>query len=210
MFQETSLRFQETSLRFQETDRKFQETDRKFQESDCKFQESIEEAKLRSKETDSRFKETDKKIKEVSRQIGNLGNRLGQFVEEMVRPAVVRLFQSRGLDVHQVMKNVTAYDDAGQFRLEIDLLVINQKTLVAVEVKSNLGQDDVKEHLERLALIKDCFPQYADYQVMGAVAGAVVPEEVGRFAYRQGLFVLAQNGDTMEICNDDRFAPHTW
>ena len=51
---------------------------------------------------------------------------------------------------------------------------------------------------------------YADYQIMGAVAGAVVPEEVGRFAYRQGLFVLAQNGDTMEICNDDRFAPLTW
>ncbi len=33
----------------------------------------------------------------------------------------------------------------------------------------------------------------------------VVPEQVGRFAYRKGLFVLAQSGNAIEIRNDSRF-----
>jgi hypothetical protein len=45
--------------------------------------------------------ETDRQIKSVSKQIGDLGNRLGEFVEYQVRPAVVRLFQERGIDVHE-------------------------------------------------------------------------------------------------------------
>ena len=168
-----------------ETNRKFQETDRKFQE-------------------------TDRKIKEVTRQIGNLGGRLGQFVEEMVRPAAVRLFQERGLDVHQVIKNLTAYDDNGRFRSEIDLLVINNQTAIAIECKSHLSVDDVNEHIERMGMFKDCYPQYAEFILLGAVAGMVIPEDVARYAYRQGLYVLAQSGETVQIRNDDRFEPQMW
>jgi hypothetical protein len=38
----------------------------------------------------------------------------------------------------------------------------------------------------------------------------VVPEQVGRFAYRKGLFVLAQSGQAIEIRNDATFQPKTW
>ena len=46
--------------------------------------------------------------------------------------------------------------------------------------------------------------------MMGAVAGMVVPEDTARFAYRQGLFVLAQSGDTVTIRNDEDFQPGVW
>ncbi|MEA3640857.1 MAG: hypothetical protein VBE63_13055 [Lamprobacter sp.] len=36
------------------------------------------------------------------------------------------------------------------------------------------------------------------------------PDQVGRFADRKGLFVLAQSGPAMEIRNDARFQPRTW
>jgi len=51
---------------------------------------------------------------------------------------------------------------------------------------------------------------YAGFRVMGAVAGMVVPEAAARFAYRQGLFVLAQSGDSMAIGNDEHFTPGVW
>jgi len=38
----------------------------------------------------------------------------------------------------------------------------------------------------------------------------VVPDEVAKHAYRQGLFVLAQNGDAIWIRNDDKFNPKFW
>lgn len=182
----------ETSRQMQETDRRMQETDRQMQE------------------TDRRMQETDKLVKQVGKQIGELGGRLGEFVEEMVKPAAVKLFQARGLDVHQVAKHLVAYNDDGQFVSEIDLLVVNQDTAIAIECKSKLSLDDVKEHLDRLAQFKQDFPQYAPYRLLGAVAAIVIPDEVGRYAYQKGLFVMAQSGDAVCIKNDANFSPKTW
>ncbi|PZN72446.1 MAG: DUF3782 domain-containing protein [Candidatus Methylumidiphilus alinenensis] len=178
------------ALSSEETERRMQETDRRMQE------------------TDLQMKETDRKLKEVTKAIGRLGNRLGEFVEEMVRPAVVRLFQQRGIAVHQVFRG--AYAERDGDAMEIDLLVVNSVDVVLVEVKSELKADDVKEHISRLERFKKLFPQYAGFRVMGAVAGMVVAEETARFAYRQGLFVLAQSGDTVTIRNDADFQPVVW
>jgi hypothetical protein len=90
---------------------------------------------------------------------------------------------------------------------EIDLLVTNDQHCVAVEVKSFLSIDDVKEHLERLEKFKMLFPRYSDAILYGAVAGAVIPEDVAKYAYRQGFFVLGQKGENMEILNDATFEP---
>jgi hypothetical protein len=105
---------------------------------------------------------------------------------------------------------MTAYDDNGQVIAEVDLFAVNQEVAVAVECKSHLGVDDVKEHLALLAIFKQSFPQYGGYQLLGAVAGMVVPDQVGRYAYRSGLFVLAQSGNAMEIRNDAGFEPRAW
>jgi hypothetical protein len=38
----------------------------------------------------------------------------------------------------------------------------------------------------------------------------VVTNEVADYAYRQGLFVLAQSGDGVVILNDEVFQPKSW
>ncbi|PZO44796.1 MAG: DUF3782 domain-containing protein [Shackletoniella antarctica] len=165
-----------------------------------------------SQETDRQFQETRQVLKQqnqhLNEQLGKLGNRLGEFVEWQVRPAVVRLFQERGIAVHEFYPGASARreDEA----IEIDLLVVNTTEAVLVEVKSKLTQADIDEHLERLSKFKRLMPRYSDVRAMGAVAGMVVPEEVARYAYRRGLFVLAQSGDSVVILNDSKFTPHNW
>ncbi|AGX88134.1 FAD-binding oxidoreductase [Candidatus Symbiobacter mobilis] len=177
----------------------------------------IQEIALLGKETDRKLQETDrlvqenaKQIKETNRQLGLQGNRLGEFVQEMVRPALVRLFRDRNLPVHQVIPNMCSYDDNRQFRAEIDLLVVNTDVAIAVECKSHLKQADVDEHLERLGNFKEYFPQFKGFSILGAVAGMVLPDEVGRYAYRKGLYVLAQSGEGIDIRNDGQFQPQQW
>lgn len=53
-------------------------------------------------------------------------------------------------------------------------------------------------------------PSYHNKKALGAVAGMVVPSEVARYAYRKGLFVLAQSGETVIILNDEQFEPQVW
>lgn len=174
--------------------------------------QSQKETDRRFQETDRRFQETERLIKEqnrqLSEQLGKLGNRLGEFVEWQVRPAAVRLFRERGIDVHEFYADVSVKRADGC--LEIDLLVVNTTEAILIEVKSKLTQRDVDDHVQRLAKFKHFMPRYQDVRALGAVAAMVVTDEVTNYAYRQGLFVLAQSGDTVIILNDAGFQPKSW
>ena len=173
------------------------ETDLKFKETDKQIQEMVREAKATSKE-----------VKAVTTSVGRLGNRLGEFVEEAVRPAAVRLFQQCGIDVHEVQQNISVKRDGEA--LEIDLLVVNDLDTVAIECKSNLSIDDINEHLERLAKIKRMIPRYKAHRILGAVAGMVIPDNVAAYAIKKGLYVIAQNGGHLDLANPAVFVPKTW
>ena len=188
-----------------ETDRKFQETDRQMQQ---RAQETDRRMLERAQETDRRMQETDRQIQEVNRQLGRLGGQWGLFVENLVAPSCERLFTERGIPVHMVSRRVLKRKDGDT--LEIDVLVVNLGHVVMVEVKSSLRVDDVKELLEDLRRFRHFFPEYADHQLHGAVAGMRIEEGADRFAYRQGLFVLAQTGESMRILNDAAFEPKSW
>lgn len=199
--------FQETDRKFQETDRQFQETDRKFQETDRRFQE-----------TDLQLKETDRKLhaaiqenrrinQQVSKQIGELGGAWGRFVEDLVAPACERIFLDRGIPVDQVSQRVKRRRQGDT--LEIDVLVVNQGHVLAVEVKSSLSVPDVKDFIVDLERFSVFFPEYAAMQLYGAVAGIGIESGADRYAYRQGLFVMAQSGDSVTLLNDSTFTPKT-
>ena len=188
-------------------------------ETERLLQEQSTEADQRSKESEQRFQETerllreqtqetDRRIREVNKQIGNLGGKWGRFVENMVAPACETLFLNRGIPVHQVSQRVKKRLD-GQ-TLEIDVLVINEDHVLVVEVKSSLGVDDVKELIEDLRQFRQFFPEYSQKQLYGAVAGIEVESGADKYAYRQGLFMLAQAGEAVAILNDLDFQPKCW
>jgi hypothetical protein len=184
---ETERCFQETERRFQETERRFQETERILKEQSLK---------------------TDRQITRVSQEIGNLGGKWGRFVENMVAPACETLFLNREIPVHQVSQRVRKRLDGKT--LEIDVLVTNENHVLVVEVKSSLSVDDVKELIKNLTEFRQFFPEYNHKQLYGAVAGIEIEEGADKYAYRQGLFVLAQRGENVAILNDTEFQPQTW
>ena len=211
--QETDRLFKEQS---QETARRFRETEHFFkeqsQETERRFRETEHFLKEQTKETERLLREqsqkTDRQLQQVNEQLGKLGNRLGEFAEWQVRPAAVRLFQERGIAVRELSADISVQD--GDEGLEIDLLVVNGSVAIAIEVKSKLTQADVDEHIERLGKIKRLMPRYQNVLVLGAVAAMVIPKDVARYAYRQGLFVIAQSGDDLVILNDLKFQPKAW
>lgn len=158
------------------------------------------------------FQETKEMIREQSREtdkkIGELTGKWGRFVEGLVAPAAVRLFTDRGIAVDSVAQRVKKRKNGDS--LEIDVLATDDEYVVLIEVKSTLGVDDVKEHLERLAKFAAFFPEYKARKVVGAVAGMVIDEGADKFAYRNGVFVIAQSGETVKILNDEKFIPKVW
>ncbi len=180
----------------------FQEIWKLFAETDKRLDKMFKETREEIKATDRQLKETDKKLNKL---IGTWGS----FVEGLVKPAAVRMFQERGIDVEEIWQGETA-EKNGQDVMEIDLLLTDGEYTVLIEVKTTLKVDDVKEHIDRLNRFKECVPRFADSKVIGAVAGIVISKGADKFAYKQGLFVIAQSGDSVTILNDKNFKPKEW
>jgi predicted RecB family endonuclease len=141
--------------------------------------------------------ELEKLVATANAAVNNLTSRWGRFVENLVEPAAVRLFQERGIDVKETHKRMKV--KRGDLAMEIDIFVVDDQEAVAIEVKSHLTKVEVDEFLEELPLFKQAFPAYKNYKIYGAVAGIEIDENVDRYAYKKGLFVIRQSGDTVEI-----------
>ncbi|MGF1522574.1 MAG: hypothetical protein ACFBSF_09690 [Leptolyngbyaceae cyanobacterium] len=184
------------------------EADRRFAEADRRAAESKAEFDRRAAEVDKRLAKSEAIAAQANQAVSNLTSRWGQFVENLVAPAVVRLFQERGIEVHAIFQRVKA--SRGGESLEIDILAVNDEVAVAVEVKSRLTQKNVQRCLQNLDRFKTMLPQYRDYRLHGAVAAIEIDGGVDTYAENQGLFVIRQAGDSVQISNQVQFAPRTW
>ena len=175
---------------FKDTDRRMKETDRLI------------------KETDKQVRETSRKVEQLNETVNALTGKWGKFVEGLVEPGAVRMFKERGIEVerastrNRIQKNGT--------EMEIDIILENEEYVVAIEVKSTLKVEDVNEHIEDLGRLREFFPRFKNQKLIGAVAGIVMEEGADRYAYRRGLFVIGQTGETVKILNDDKFRPKIW
>ena len=205
LFERTEAQFAEFQ---KEAERRNVEAERRNAEAEQRNAEADRrsaEAERRRAEADRTMEELKKLVRATTEAVNNLTTPLCLFIEEMVEPAVVQLFQERGIDVTQTMSRLKSKRPGAA--MEIDILVVNGSELVAVECKSRLSKDDVDDFLDRLQRFKLAFPQFRDFQVYGAVAGIESDHGIDSYAYRRGLFVIKQSGETVKIINDVQFQP---
>ena len=168
---------------------------------------------LESEKSRKEFEESmQKSSARFDKMIGELGGTWGRFVAEMVRPRIVELFRERGIEVQGMAERVFGFL-GGERYYEVDMLLRDSDVAVALEIKTTLRIEDVKEHLERLDKIKRVQPKIVNLsgvKLLGAVAGIIIENHADRYAYKNGLFVLRQKGNIIEIVNDDKFVPKEW
>ena len=207
-FQEIWELFKETDKKFKETDKKFQETDKKFQETDQKIKETDRILKEKFQETDKIFRKTEEEVEKTTRAVYALTGKWGKFVEGLIAPSVVKLFRERGIEIDTIYQRVKKRKNG--LGIEIDILAINGQYAVLIEAKSTLRIEDVDDHLKRLGKFKGFFSEYQDRKVIGAIGGLVIEEQADKYAYRKGLFIIAESGEQVTILNDKAFKPRIW
>jgi hypothetical protein len=184
------------------------EADRRFAEADRRAAEANRLAAERAAEADRRLQQLEKVAANTSREVAGLTTRWGQFVENLVEPAVVRLFQERGIQVKETARRMTS--NRLDAPMEIDIWAVDGDVAVAIEVKSRLSRGDVDGFLDTLNRFRLAFPHYGDYRIYGAVAAIEIDRGVDRYAYQRGLWVIKQTGDTVTLANDTDFQPRSW
>ena len=202
----------EADRRFAEADRRAAEADRRAAEAKAEFDRTMAESRAefdrRAAEAEQRLARAEAITAQANQAVNSLSSRWGRFVENIVAPAVLRLFQAKGIAVQEIYQRVRSARNA--INLEVDILAVDNDVAVIVEVKSRLTQTDIRQVLKTLSQFKTAFPHYANYQIYGAVAAIEIDRDVDTYADNQGLFVIVQAGDSVEISNSPTFTPRSW
>jgi len=161
---------------------------------------SIRESREEIREMREQMREMREQTKENERRYGRLSDRIGQLVQAMVQGGIIRMFRDLGYKFAVCNPNYNFGNEELDIYGEVDLFLENGEFALLVEVKTNLSVDDVKEHQERL----EKFRLVADVRndkrrFIAAVGGGVIQKNVRDFALKQGMFVVQQSGDNVEI-----------
>ncbi|MFN7391106.1 MAG: DUF3782 domain-containing protein [Pseudanabaena sp.] len=183
----------------------FRESERQRKEQQREFEQSLQEYR---KTSEQEMAELKKIVAQTNKQVGGITSCWGEFVENLVRPAAVRMFHKKGIEVHFTALRVEAQDENGS--IEIDVLAENTNEVVAIEVKSHLEVRDVKRFLITLDRFKQALPKYQSYKLYGAIAGIKVDERADEYATQEGLFLIKPSGNTVAIANGQDFVAKTW
>ena len=156
-------------------------------------------------------KETDRRMKETDRKLGELSNRFGELAEHLVAPNIKEKFNALGFFLEEVSENKRISDAAGNHIAEIDILLENSDTVIAVEVKAKPKEKDVEEHIQRLEILRCRADARQDKRTFhGAIAGAIMGDAVRNHILKNGFYVIEQTGDTVKINVPKGFTPRQW
>jgi hypothetical protein len=170
-----------------------------------------EEFKQWREENARRKREIDQVVKETNLRLGRLGLSMGEISEHLMSPNLHQKFNALGFCFDRGSRNHELRDRGGQRLTEIDVLLENGEYVMAVEVKTRLTANDVKDHVKRMEILRRVADEHGDKRkYLGAVAGIAVTREVRNYAIKNGFYVIIPSGETVEIAIPGGFSPRIW
>ena len=162
---------------------------------------------------------TEKSLRRLEKNLsiahGNFNTKWGDFIAGLVSGDLLRLLNDRGIKVNHIQQKVTSYKHDGTKEHEYDLVAINGREAVVVEVKTTIGTDDVDTFIKKLKKFKSAIPKLGEGRaVYGGVAYlGVADKSPESYAVKKGLFVIQSPGghsDVSAIINEKNFKPKTF
>jgi len=201
-FEDVWAALMETRERQERDAREWREAARKWEERQEKDARKWEEER----------EEMNRVANETNKQLGNLGNRFGEVVEYMVKPCMVEKFRELGFVFNRAWREDTIRDDKNNILTEVDITLENGDKVMIVEVKSKPSTYDITDHIKRMEIVRTRANLRNDNRIyLGAIAGAVMNDDVKTFALKNGFYVIEPSGKSFAITVPEGiYSPRTW
>ena len=209
----TEESLQQTQKDVQQTQKDVQQTQKDVQQT----QKDVQQTQKEVQQTQKEVRELNESLKEAN---GNFNNKWGHFLENLLEADLVKLLNKWNIKVDRIIQRFVVKRSDGTISAEYDLLAINGKEIVVVEVKTTLSKDDVGRFLKKLKEFKNFCQGYKDKTLYGAVAYMSIknPDYSKKFkdlnssdmAQDKGLFLIKSPGgitDVSTIANKKGFKP---
>lgn len=160
------------------------------------MKETDRELKMLFKETDERIRKTSKQIEETNKRYGGFTNEFGKMIEDLCKPAALKIFKAEGIDIDHVYEG-SRRERVGEEEMEVDALLCNRTEAVAVEVKTTCFKKDVDYFIKKMKQFKKIFHEFEGKKVYAAIAAMRFANGSDKYAQRKGLYVLSPLSDGM-------------
>lgn len=149
--------------------------------------------------TDAQLAKTDKKLDKIAKLIGGISNNIGSVTEKLFYDYLKNNNHLGDIYFDDITANPHKY--RSNVEEEFDIVLTNGNSAAVVEVKYKAVPNDLKKLERKLKNFKLLYPEYKDYTLYGAIAGAEIVNDAKEEAKDKGFFILEQKGDVIETTN---------
>jgi len=190
----------ENAMRAKEADRRMKETDRQMKETDQQVKETSKSLKETERILNEKFARMEKAIEKTNKQIGGISRSNGEFCEEYF----INSFKENPTFMGEKYDRVVDYlkPEPVVINDEYDLVLRNGSTVVLIEMKYKANIEDVGKMFSKLHSYRANYPMFKDYKAYLALASFRFPAKVRKRADEEGVVLIEQRGDKIEVISE--------
>jgi hypothetical protein len=158
--------------------------------------------------TDAQIRKTSRNLELISIQLWEQGLIQMDSPEDFFYRNLKGVFRRIGLGLKKVKRNLKR-----QGQEAYDLVALGSGVVLVMEIETKLmSKWSVDRFVDKkLPRFKELFPEYQEYQLVGAMGALVVKDDAGRYAEKAGLYVLTQTDEGgATLLNRKGFEPKTF
>lgn len=148
----------------------------------------------------------------LNKRISEMSHKMGTMAEDLVAPSIPGILAK--------MVNCTQEPQMEGVRLkrrlpggrsqEYDVVAVCGDYLLICEVKSNMRPEDIRPFRQKLEIVREFLPEFADKKVIGALATFYMDPNHVKHGERLGFIMLGVVDGLMQILNQDGFVPKAY
>lgn len=154
-------------------------------------------------------------VEKAAKGLSRANNSLGYLVEFIVAPGIRKKINLLGHNFRTAAANKLfrgVVNGKRQEITEVDVFLSNGMEVMAVEVKTALTVGWVKDHLDKLNLLREfeVDTKIQNKKLYGAVVGVFINEKARDFALKNGLYVLEIQEEEEKLTVVKPVRPRVW
>jgi len=151
-----------------------------------------EERRQTQKKIDAQIEKTTRNLAETRRQLADLGLVQGEVAEDLFYRNVRYLFKAERDIIFTDVKRNLKKKGVGEY----DIVAVNGNAVLVIEVKNKLQKRMIGRFVDKkLPKFPEIFPEFRGRRLFGGIGALVVKDDVGRYAEKEGLYVLTQTSE---------------
>jgi predicted AAA+ superfamily ATPase len=172
----------------------------------------VQKTSIEVQKTTTDIQEMSRKLKDLGQNVYGLNTSVGGLIETLIAAKLWEKFSDYPYMLQRAYKRIPIYDENNNIVTDIDILLVDTDYAMAVEVKLEPDQKDIKRHILRMEQMRKYPPlELKASKLLGAIAGGFVSPDAREFAHNAGFFVLELTGESVTLAKPPKeFIAKEW